>query len=69
MRTIPDYADVMPLQEFVEAVEHGLFTNDDGSGYYANPPLMQDHTDYLDCQDIADGLIRAGFTHVAWFNK
>jgi len=66
---IPDYADVMTVKEFSDSVKIGAFTNDDGSGYYANPPLMEDHLNYLDCREIYKGNIKTGFTHVAWFNK
>jgi hypothetical protein len=65
---IPDYADIMLLQEFVENVELGTFIDWDGSGYYANPPSM-----YRDARarpsEIMKGKIATGYTHVAWFNK
>lgn len=67
MEQIPDYADVMTLDEFVEAVKQGVFVNDDGSGYYATATEMSDVPAVP--SEIRKGLLQPGFTHVAWFNK
>lgn len=63
---VPDWADLMTLQEFVDAVSCGFFIDDDGIGRYVRDGLM-----YGDVRpsDIRSGPTVVEFTHVAWFNK
>lgn len=67
-RKIPDYGEVMTLQEFVEQCKHHFFMNDDGSGYYAES--TETMTDLV-CRpsDVANGNITEGYNYVIWFNK
>lgn len=66
-KPIPEYGDKMTLQEFKDCVDMGLFTNYDGTGYYASRTLMSNKT--VDCSQIYKGKIDNTFTHVIWFNK
>lgn len=60
-RPIPDYADVMTLAEWEEAVEHGSFVEYDGSGYWCKDGKESSDSVWdTDCEDA---------THVAWYNK
>lgn len=60
---IPREADKMTVDEFQDAVASGLFTSDDGTGYYASDKLMVRGLRV----DLSN--IRKDFTHVVWFNK
>ena len=60
--SIPEYGDVMTMDEFEECVAGGLLTPYDGSGYYAVDGQMSDVSVW--------SVARPGqFTHVVWFNK
>lgn len=66
MKAIPDYGDVMTLQEFLEQGRDGLIAGNDGTGYFAVPPMMSDvyavpsrHVEF----------VPEWATHVVWFNK
>lgn len=65
---IPDDADVKTVDEFREACGWGDISNEDGTGYYANPPMM-DRAKPARPSDIVQGKTEPGFTHVVWFNK
>jgi hypothetical protein len=62
---VPDYADVFTVQDFLDMIIAGAFTNDDGCGHWVKDGMMAG-SEYIDCDDPnpADGA-----THVAWFNK
>ena len=63
---IPDYADVMTVADFREAVAWGVFTDDDGTGH----PVVEDRmypAVYVAPSRLDE--IPPGITHVAWFNK
>lgn len=66
-RPIPDYGEIFLLNEFVEAVQHGIFCDDDGSGYYAI------ETEYYDDKPANPSDVfyypQTVYTHVMWFNK
>ena len=49
LRDIPDYGDHMTLEDFVNSVDNGLFTDDDGHGYYANAKQMSTESYSLRC--------------------
>lgn len=59
---LPDFGDHMTLADFKACVDSGLFTDDDGTGYYATDTLMVR-------QDVDLSNINEYFTHVVWFNK
>lgn len=56
-----EFADVMTVQEWQEAVEGGWFNNDDGSGYWVK--------DGKSCRDEVFSSLPLDATHVAWYNK
>lgn len=58
---IRDYADVMTLAEWQEAVAHGSFIEYDGSGYWCK--------DGQESQDSVWTTHPGDATHVAWYNK
>jgi hypothetical protein len=64
---LPDYGDLMTLEDFKEQCEQHAFIDYDGSGYYA----FADSVTRIRANpsDFAQGKVRAGFTHVMWFNK
>lgn len=64
MYPIPDDADVFTVWEFKEACKRGVFTNDDGSGYYGFCDEM-DRSAKVDCQNVGS----AEYLYVIWFNK
>lgn len=63
---IPDYGDIMTIEEWNDCVEQGFFTNDDGSGYFCKDGKM-DRTIEVFSPQAAKMEIDA--THVCWFNK
>jgi len=67
-REISEYGDQYTLIEFIQAVEDGLFTDDDGSGYYAT----EDHY-FPDLpafpSEINRGKVNYNYNFVAWFSK
>lgn len=65
-RPVPDYADLMPLDEFVEQCRRGSFTDDDGTGYYVLGGVMLGSATP---SWIRNGVVDRAMTHVAWFNK
>jgi hypothetical protein len=64
---IPDYADLMTLEEFAAGCRCTAYTAYDGHGYYATTERMS--AIRVVPARIASGEIEPGFTHVAWFNK
>lgn len=65
---IPDYGDVMTVEEWHNAVECGGFIDYDGYGYYVkNGKMSRDH---LALPSRAKGTDPpTEFTHVCWFNR
>ena len=59
---------VMTRQSFVEDVNNGLFTNDDGHGMYAKDRLTMTNVECVP-SDIEAGYIREDFDYVVWWNK
>ena len=66
-REIPNYADVMTLEEFIGDVEFGGFIDSDGSGRYVRDGKESDISIYP--SDIEHGCVRKDFDSVAWYNK
>lgn len=64
---IPDYADVMSLEEFVECVKDGGFIDSDGNGSYVRDGKESDINIYP--SDIQYDSVRDDFDSVAWYNK
>ena len=64
---IPDFADVMPLKEFIACVEGGGFIDYDGSGNYVLNGKETNITIYP--SDVEHGAIRWEFDSVAWYNR
>lgn len=58
---IPDYADVMTLADWQDAVNSGMFIPDDGTGYWAK--------DGKESGDCPFSTPPEDATHVAWYNK
>ena len=64
---IPDFADVMPIKQFIECVKEGLFIDYDGSGNYVLNGKETNITIYP--SDVEHGAIRWEFDSVAWYNR
>lgn len=65
---IDEDAEQLSLEEFIEECQPGrMFTDDDGSGYYA----LKDKKSNILCvpSEVASGKIDHRFTHVVWYNK
>jgi len=68
LHPMPDYGDLMTLEEFLVAVKAGGIGDDDGSAYLASA---------LGCtgiqvrpSDVLGGItLGTKFSHIAWFNK
>lgn len=64
---LPDYGDLIELSEFVANCNDGLFSDYDGTGYYAIPGFHSKK--YAIPSQITAGVIDSNWTHVAWFNR
>lgn len=66
---IPDYGDLMTIEEWIECVESGGFIDYDGHGNYSNGEKVSDHI--VHPSDVAAEQIikRDDFTHVVWYNR
>lgn len=67
---LPNYGDLMPLEEWLAGVRSNFFTDYDGHGYWAT------ETGYDPDEQITPGYVHAGrnvppkgATHVIWFNR
>lgn len=71
-KKVPDYADVMTIEEFTEAVEWGSFNDYDGMGYLAieiDNEIYEGHK-YICCRANWLRLMKnEGWTHVCWYGK
>jgi hypothetical protein len=67
LEPIPEYCELIPIEEFIQAVKFICFVPDDGSGYYATKYLMSDID--LDWKELRLGIYDKQWTHIAWFNK
>jgi hypothetical protein len=66
-KPIPEYGDMIELEEFIDLCEQGSFVDSDGFGYYATTNGMSDK--YAVPSEIKSGNIQKEWTHVCWFNK
>jgi hypothetical protein len=67
---IPDYGDLMTIQEWIDSVDCGCFIDDDGTGNLAYKDKMSNIEVYPSM--VKDGefnKIKNDFTHIVWFNK
>ena len=55
------------MEAFIELVNDGIFTVDDGFGYYATEDAKSDI--YIYPSDIQEKIYRSDFTHIIWLNK
>ena len=64
-----DYADKMPIDEFIEDVKIGGVIDDDGIGY-AGYESEEDEDMQVTCNvRYLMKLKQLGYTHVYWYNK
>lgn len=61
---IPEYGDVMTVEEFNEYVENGFFSDCDGFGHPAKHNLMDGDTVVKPSTRIVGDA-----THIVWFNR
>ena len=66
-KPIPEYGDLMDLDNFITSCKEGYFIDYDGSGNYSDGKTMSDITVYP--SDIMQNKIDYRFTHVVWFNR
>lgn len=63
LKEIPEYADVMTIEEWGDSVACGGFIPDDGGGCWATTEGMDNGS------NVWDGEPPEWATHVAWFNR
>lgn len=61
----PDLAVHMPVEEWMEGVKSGLFTDDDGIGFWATPVQESNCPVLPSCHTPQPPWA----THVVWYNK
>lgn len=61
-QSIPNYGVKFALNDFLDAVDSGTITNDDGTGYYATARVTTDIV--VNCRDV-----RGDFAYVVWVSK
>jgi len=66
---LPDYGDLLTLEEFVETCRDGGFINYDGSGYYCNGDNGEAQNISARPGNITRDRIDYRFTHVMWYNR
>ena len=67
-RPVPNYGDMMTLEEFIDLCKCDALIDYDGHGYYAESQEII--TDVL-CipSDILNGDIKNEYQYMIWFNK
>lgn len=62
---------VIPIKDFMEACHHGMFTDNDGDGYFGTGSLITDIEVWpsvlLKAEDMK--ILPSNFTHIWWYNK
>lgn len=66
-RDLPEYGDLMTLENFVATVRSGGFIDYDGYGYYVRGDKMSNIK--VIPSDLKHNAIRPDFDMVMWFNK
>lgn len=64
---LPDYADVIPIEEFKDLVSAGFLCSYDGHGRFAKEG--KESNMYVEISKIKEGYIPEWATHVAWYNR
>ena len=64
---LPDYGDVMSLEDFIDNVNCGGFIDYDGSGNYVKDGKESDIT--IKPSDVKRGTIRTDFDTIVWYNR
>jgi hypothetical protein len=67
MESIPEYGDLISIEEFVDMCKRGSFIDYDGFGNYAMVDGMSTKKVYP--SDIIGRKIDYTYTHVVWFNR
>ncbi len=67
LKEIPDYGDVMPLADFIQCVEDGIFLDYDGHGYYVKD--KKESNIMIIPSDVEYNSVRKDFDTIVWFNK
>lgn len=67
MKPIPEYGDLMTMEEFLDSVACGALIDYDGHGNYATETEMSDIV--VVPSDVRLGRINMTFSHVVWFNR
>lgn len=64
---VPNYGDLMLIDDFKEACDTGSFIDSDGMGYYAIETAKS--AVRAKPSDFRRGIIDRDYTHIIWFNK
>ncbi len=64
---LPDYGDLMTLEDWLACVDAGGFIDYDGFGNYSDGKQMSNKT--VKPSDVEKGKVDKGWTHVVWFNR
>lgn len=56
----------MTIDEFTQACKYGMFTSNDGNGYYGTEDKI---SDIPICPETIIKMKRDDFTHIWWYNK
>ena len=64
---LPDFGDVMPLEDFIENVNMGGFIDYDGWGSYVRDGKKSDIT--INPSDVKHNSIRTDFDTIIWYNR
>jgi hypothetical protein len=67
LQEIPNYGDIMTLEEFIKCVKSGGFIDYDGSGNYLEFNKMTNIDIYP--SDVEFNKIRTQFDRIIWFNR
>jgi hypothetical protein len=67
IRGVPEYGDVMPLDEFIDCVKSGGFIDYDGYGHYIIDDKETDITIYP--SDVKHNAVRDDFKKIVWYNR
>lgn len=69
-RPMPEYAEILTIEDFRKFCKALAFVNDDGVGYYSTETeissIQARPSDFYYCTEPT---IPSTLTHVAWFNK
>ena len=64
-----DNADVMTVDEFIEAVDSGCFTTYDGWGFFHNGVQAYEERTVWDPSWTPEEIEARGFIYVVWYNR